>query len=193
VTSAGPGQAQYEIRGLSASGGESPTIGFYLGETPIAPPATAGFAYGGDTPVLNAASASANGVNPMVNLSWTPDGGPLLYATAAKQRLVALGCGLSFTANGPNASVKGGEAELQAKLTQGLRAREPESPDLHGSRLQLRGHQSTFDRGPRARGEILAPPDIPSAPESASWIWIISTFARKSLPRRSAFMNRFSG
>ena len=41
VTSAGPGQAQYEIRGLSASGGESPTIGFYLGETPITPPATA--------------------------------------------------------------------------------------------------------------------------------------------------------
>jgi iron complex outermembrane recepter protein len=41
VTSAGPGQAQYEIRGLSASGGESPTIGFYLGETPITPAATA--------------------------------------------------------------------------------------------------------------------------------------------------------
>src|ERR1700723_1467159 len=41
VPSAGPGQAQYEIRGLSASGGESPTIGFYLGETPITPPATA--------------------------------------------------------------------------------------------------------------------------------------------------------
>ena len=41
VTSAGPGQAQYEIRGLSASGGESPTIGFYLGETPITPPTTA--------------------------------------------------------------------------------------------------------------------------------------------------------
>src|SRR3984957_3868924 len=37
---AGPGQAQYEIRGLSASGGESPTIGFYLGETPITPPPT---------------------------------------------------------------------------------------------------------------------------------------------------------
>jgi iron complex outermembrane recepter protein len=41
VASAGPGQAQYEIRGLSASGGESPTIGFYLNETPITPPATA--------------------------------------------------------------------------------------------------------------------------------------------------------
>jgi outer membrane receptor protein involved in Fe transport len=41
VASAGPGQAQYEIRGLSADGGESPTIGFYLNETPITPPATA--------------------------------------------------------------------------------------------------------------------------------------------------------
>ena len=151
-----------------------------------------GFAYGGDTPVLNTASASASGVNPMVNLSFTPEGGPLLYATAAKgfregagnfpipttgtvgsaclanleaigrtsgpasfdpdtvwsyelgekgrffdgrmilnvdafyihwahvQQLVALACGLSFTANGPNAAVKGGEAELQAKLAPGL-------------------------------------------------------------------------
>jgi iron complex outermembrane recepter protein len=151
-----------------------------------------GFAYGGNTQVVNTASASADGVNPMVNLSWTPDGGPLLYATAAKgfregagnfpipttgtvgsvclanlqaigrssaptsydpdsvwsyeigekgrffdgrvilnadafyiawdhvQQLVALGCGLSFTANGPNASVKGGEAELEAKLARGL-------------------------------------------------------------------------
>jgi outer membrane receptor protein involved in Fe transport len=147
-----------------------------------------GFAYGGNTPVLNAASASASGVNPMVNLSYTPEGGPLLYATAAKgfregagnfpipttgtvgsgclanleaigrssapaafdpdtvwsyelgekgrfldgrvivnadafyirwahvQQLVALACGLSFTTNGPNAAVKGGEVELQAKL-----------------------------------------------------------------------------
>jgi outer membrane receptor protein involved in Fe transport len=41
VSSAGPGQAQYEIRGLSAAGGESPTIGFYLNETPITPPAAA--------------------------------------------------------------------------------------------------------------------------------------------------------
>jgi outer membrane receptor protein involved in Fe transport len=41
VSSAGPGQAQYEIRGLSSVGGESPTIGFYLDETPITPPATA--------------------------------------------------------------------------------------------------------------------------------------------------------
>jgi outer membrane receptor protein involved in Fe transport len=41
-------------------------------------------------------------------------------AWAHVQQLVALGCGLSFTANGPNASVKGGEAELQAKLARGL-------------------------------------------------------------------------
>jgi outer membrane receptor protein involved in Fe transport len=41
VSSAGPGQAQYEIRGLSADGGESPTVGFYLDETPITPPALA--------------------------------------------------------------------------------------------------------------------------------------------------------
>lgn len=151
-----------------------------------------GFAYGGDTPVLNSAKASANGVNPMVNLSWTPEGWPLLYATMAKgfregagnfpipitgtvgtgclanlqaigrssaptsfdpdtvwsyelgekgrffdgrvifnadayyiswahvQQLVALACGLSFTTNGPNATVKGGEAELEAKLSRRL-------------------------------------------------------------------------
>jgi outer membrane receptor protein involved in Fe transport len=151
-----------------------------------------GFAYGGAMPVLNAASASASGVNPMVNLSYTPEGGPLLYATAAKgfregagnfpiptagtvgsaclanleaigrtsaptafdpdtvwsyelgakgryfdgrvilnadayyirwtrvQQLVALACGLSFTTNGPDAAVKGGELELQAKLAPGV-------------------------------------------------------------------------
>jgi outer membrane receptor protein involved in Fe transport len=151
-----------------------------------------GLAYGGDTPVLNQARASANGVNPMVNFSYTVEGGPLLYVTAAKgfregagnfpipltgavgsqclsdlqaigrsdapssydpdtvwsyelgekskfldgrlifnadafyirwarvQQLVALSCGLSFTTNGPDAAVKGGEAELQAILTQGL-------------------------------------------------------------------------
>ena len=41
VASAGPGQAVYEIRGLSADGGESPTIGFYLDEIPVTPPAEA--------------------------------------------------------------------------------------------------------------------------------------------------------
>ena len=41
VASAGPGQAQYEIRGLTSTGGQSPTIGFYLNETSITPPASA--------------------------------------------------------------------------------------------------------------------------------------------------------
>src|SRR6267154_1537420 len=41
IASAGPGQAKYEIRGLSSDGGESPTIGFYLNEAPITPPASA--------------------------------------------------------------------------------------------------------------------------------------------------------
>ena len=39
VQSAGPGQAAYEIRGLSSDGGESPTIGFYIDDIPITPPA----------------------------------------------------------------------------------------------------------------------------------------------------------
>jgi iron complex outermembrane recepter protein len=44
TASAGPGQAFYEIRGLSADGGEAPTVGFYLDEIPVSPPlqATAG-------------------------------------------------------------------------------------------------------------------------------------------------------
>jgi iron complex outermembrane recepter protein len=41
VASAGPGQAQYEIRGLSSDGGEAATVGFYLDDIPITPPATA--------------------------------------------------------------------------------------------------------------------------------------------------------
>jgi iron complex outermembrane receptor protein len=41
VASAGPGEAQYEIRGVSADGGEAPTVGFYLNEIPITPPTTA--------------------------------------------------------------------------------------------------------------------------------------------------------
>jgi iron complex outermembrane recepter protein len=41
VASAGPGQAKYEIRGLSSDGGEAATIGFYLDDIPITPPATA--------------------------------------------------------------------------------------------------------------------------------------------------------
>ena len=41
VATAGPGQAKYEIRGLSSDGGEAATIGFYLDDIPITPPATA--------------------------------------------------------------------------------------------------------------------------------------------------------
>ena len=151
-----------------------------------------GFAYGGNTPVVNDARASADGLNPMVNLSYTPEGGPLLYVTAAKgfregagnfpipttgtigseclanlqaigrssapplydpdtvwsyelgekgrfwdgrvtlntdvfytkwnsvQQQVGLACGLAFTTNGPDASVKGAELELQALVLPGL-------------------------------------------------------------------------
>ena len=153
-----------------------------------------GFAYGGDTPVVTPASASASGVNPMVNLSWSPQGDYLVYASAAKgfregagntavptdsasqegaacakslqsiglssaptsyapdtvwsyevgekarlfdgrlvlntdafymvwsdvQQPVGLSCGLGFTANGPAAHVRGGEAELTAQLTKGF-------------------------------------------------------------------------
>jgi iron complex outermembrane recepter protein len=38
MASGGPGQTVYQIRGVSEDGGESPTIGFYLDETPISPP-----------------------------------------------------------------------------------------------------------------------------------------------------------
>jgi len=41
VASAGPGQAKYQIRGLSSDGGEAATVGFYLDDVPITPPATA--------------------------------------------------------------------------------------------------------------------------------------------------------
>ena len=39
--SSGPGQTEYEMRGLTSSGGESPTVGFYLDETAMTPPAMA--------------------------------------------------------------------------------------------------------------------------------------------------------
>ncbi|MGH8209754.1 MAG: TonB-dependent receptor plug domain-containing protein, partial [Steroidobacteraceae bacterium] len=35
----GPGQTEFVIRGLTATGGESPTVGFYLDETALSPPA----------------------------------------------------------------------------------------------------------------------------------------------------------
>jgi len=38
IASVGPGQAYYEIRGLSSGGGEAPTVGFYLDELSISPP-----------------------------------------------------------------------------------------------------------------------------------------------------------
>src|ERR1700728_686574 len=41
VRSAGPGQNELEMRGMSSSGGSSPTTGFYLDDTPLTPPAAA--------------------------------------------------------------------------------------------------------------------------------------------------------
>ncbi len=39
LRSSGPGQTELEMRGMSSSGGASPTVGFYLDETPLTPPA----------------------------------------------------------------------------------------------------------------------------------------------------------
>ncbi|HWJ35545.1 MAG TPA: TonB-dependent receptor plug domain-containing protein, partial [Steroidobacteraceae bacterium] len=36
VRTAGPGQTEYEMRGLGSSGGSTATVGFYLDETPLA-------------------------------------------------------------------------------------------------------------------------------------------------------------
>jgi outer membrane receptor protein involved in Fe transport len=41
VRSAGPGQTELEMRGLSSSGGAAPTVGFYLNDYPLTPPAAA--------------------------------------------------------------------------------------------------------------------------------------------------------
>jgi outer membrane receptor protein involved in Fe transport len=38
----GPGQTELEIRGLASSGGSAPTVGYYIDETPLSPPAAAG-------------------------------------------------------------------------------------------------------------------------------------------------------
>ncbi|HLY57047.1 MAG TPA: TonB-dependent receptor [Stellaceae bacterium] len=35
----GPGQSELEMRGIASGGGSSPTVGFYLDETPLTPPA----------------------------------------------------------------------------------------------------------------------------------------------------------
>lgn len=40
LRSAGPGQTEYEARGLASSGGSPPTVGFYLDEVPLSPPVT---------------------------------------------------------------------------------------------------------------------------------------------------------
>ncbi len=41
LKSSGPGQTEFELRGLTSSGGSSPTVGFYLDDTPLTAPATA--------------------------------------------------------------------------------------------------------------------------------------------------------
>jgi iron complex outermembrane receptor protein len=39
VKNSGPGQTEYEMRGISSSGGTSPTVGFYLDDVPLTAPA----------------------------------------------------------------------------------------------------------------------------------------------------------
>lgn len=39
MRSAGPGQTEFEARGIASNGGNSPTVGFYIGDIPILPPA----------------------------------------------------------------------------------------------------------------------------------------------------------
>jgi outer membrane receptor protein involved in Fe transport len=39
MRTAGPGQTEFEMRGLASSGGVAPTVGFYLDETPLSPAA----------------------------------------------------------------------------------------------------------------------------------------------------------
>jgi len=41
MRSAGPGQTEYEARGLASNGGAAPTVGLYLDEVPLSPPALA--------------------------------------------------------------------------------------------------------------------------------------------------------
>jgi len=41
MRSAGPGLTEYEARGLASNGGAAPTVGFYLDEVPLSPPALA--------------------------------------------------------------------------------------------------------------------------------------------------------
>jgi iron complex outermembrane receptor protein len=39
MRSAGPGMTEYEARGIASNGGAAPTVGFYLDEVPLSPPA----------------------------------------------------------------------------------------------------------------------------------------------------------
>jgi len=39
MRTSGPGQTEFEMRGMASGGGSSPTVGFYLDETPLTPPA----------------------------------------------------------------------------------------------------------------------------------------------------------
>ncbi|MGH8199796.1 MAG: TonB-dependent receptor [Steroidobacteraceae bacterium] len=39
MRSAGPDQSEFEARGIASNGGNSPTVGFYLGDIPLSPPA----------------------------------------------------------------------------------------------------------------------------------------------------------
>lgn len=41
LKTSGPGQTEFELRGLTSSGGNSPTVGFYLDDTPLSAPANA--------------------------------------------------------------------------------------------------------------------------------------------------------
>jgi len=41
MRSAGPGQTELEMRGLASSGGSAPTVGYYLNDVPLSPPAAA--------------------------------------------------------------------------------------------------------------------------------------------------------
>lgn len=41
MRSAGPGQSEYEARGLASTGGAAPTVGFYLNDIPLSPPSAA--------------------------------------------------------------------------------------------------------------------------------------------------------
>lgn len=41
MRSSGPGETEFEMRGMTSSGGNSPTVGFYLDDTPLTAPAAA--------------------------------------------------------------------------------------------------------------------------------------------------------